>query len=370
MHASDIKKEDYLGAVRMGLRESFNENIVVVDLGIGEEFIAACAEQDGDDPHNDRVFANLKVGIGINGENPPRGDMADYARFVLDSWDKAGNQIKAFIMRSYLEAYPDTLEGVALEAAERDYDDCAEGRKNHLIFDFKDCVQFSQGLPAIRGNERQKQEIRPGLEVTVFNPTLDKEWTFVGLTPAQALVATVEKEDLGNGNTWSYQDSDLCPIIGPSGKTVLLGDYAAKINHMDLNDITTIQHGHISANGFYRLWSKDNGVPPDQRAEMDYWFHIPSGQEPYTDVKANPEQRKIITYCEGDFRDESAPSEESFRRALYEAVKFYIRIAGVGAMPDIDQKLMDYAPELSQIFLENGMSEDQDDAHRLSPVMG
>ena len=62
--------------------------------------------------------------------------------------------------------------------------------------------------------------------VTVLNLVTEDELTYVGLTPAQAVVAAYELYARKNGNTWTYDASNATQ--SKSGRTVICGDWCAR----------------------------------------------------------------------------------------------------------------------------------------------
>jgi hypothetical protein len=71
-------------------------------------------------------------------------------------------------------------------------------------------------------------------KVTTMNLSTGAERVYVGLTPAQAVVAAYYQAEIGNFNTWNYDWSKA--KVSDSGKTVACGDWTAVLDrtaHLD-----------------------------------------------------------------------------------------------------------------------------------------
>lgn len=75
-----------------------------------------------------------------------------------------------------------------------------------------------------------------------------------------------------------------------------------------------IERGSISESEFYSAHRHEDG-----------WAFFPTGQEPYTMVKVNPDNLAVATYSEGDYSLVKASDAQTLEAELMEAARFYAR---------------------------------------------
>lgn len=100
----------------------------------------------------------------------------------------------------------------------------------------------------------------------------------------------------------------------------------------------TIERGSISETLFHRRHNQDSG-----------WYHLPTGQEPYSCCAVNPDSRDIAFYGEGDYSVIHCGTDSIFKAELTESITFNMRATGrvePGEILGINSRILDVVPEL------------------------